>query len=295
MDRMDWQDEWLQGAIDMHVHAAPDIMQRKYTDAKLVQQYRALGMGGFVSKCHHGDTSSRSAILSELFPQKEGRAVYGGVVLNHSVGGLNPDAVTSCGKMGGRIVWFPTVDAENDAFYKKQHKNPALGQANEQPTAKPKIHILDERGKLLQEASLVLEAIRAEDMILATGHLSPKESLVLVREAAAMGIEKIIVTHVTLPLTYMDLSLQKSFLDCGAMLEHCFYTPYHELVSWQEIAESIHQAGAEHIILSTDLGQKSGMDPAAGLQEFAKELYGHGIDGMSLQQIMVKNPRGLLS
>ncbi len=295
MNEMNWQDAWLTGAIDMHVHAAPDIIQRKYTDAQLVQQYRALGMDGFVSKCHHGDTSSRSAMMAELFPQKKGRAVYGGVVLNHSVGGLNPDAVTACGKMGGRVVWFPTVDAANDAHYKKQHKNPALGQANEQPTRKQKISILDEQGKLKKAAYEVLEAVRAQDMVLATGHLSPRESLVLVRGAAAMGLKKIIVTHVTLPLTYMDLSLQQSFLACGALLEHCFYTPYHKLVSWQEIAASIRQAGAEHIILSTDLGQKNGPNPAAGLQEFAQRLYAQGIDGASLRQIMVENPRRLLS
>src|SRR3546814_17841203 len=36
-------------------------------------------------------------------------SVYGGIALNHTVGGLNPYAVELALRMGGRVVWFPTL------------------------------------------------------------------------------------------------------------------------------------------------------------------------------------------
>lgn len=295
LDRNDWQDEWLAGAIDMHVHTMPDCVSRKYTDAELVRQYHQAGMSGFVSKCHHADTSGRVAVLRELMPQQSASFVYGSVVLNHSVGGLNPSAVMTCGQMGGKMVWFPTVDAANDAAYKRHHQNPALGQGNEQPSHQAKITILAEDDSLRPEVYPVLEAVRQQNLVLATGHLAPRESLVLLREAAAMGIRKLLVTHVSLPITKAGLALQREFLTCGAWLEHCFYTPYHHLVSWDEILASIRLAGAKRIILSTDFGQCQSPDPAEGMRRFARELYQRGIPGQEIRMMMVQNPRRLLA
>ena len=254
-----------------------------------------LAWGGVVSKCHHADTSGRAAVIRELMPPQEYGMVYGSVVLNHSVGGLNPSAVMTCGKMGGKVVWFPTVDAANDATYKQHHRDSALGQGNEQSSANGKIAILAEDGKLRPEVYPVLDAVRQQDLVLATGHLAPQESLALLQAATDMGIQKLLVTHVSLPITKADLDMQRAFLACGAWLEHCYYTPYHHLASWEEIIASIQLAGAEHIILSTDFGQCQSSDPAEGLRQFAQELYQRGISGQEIRQMMVENPRGLLA
>jgi hypothetical protein len=45
-----------------------------------------------------------------------GLKIFGGVVLNSPVGGINPDAVNWMWRMQGgfgRVVWFPTFDADN--------------------------------------------------------------------------------------------------------------------------------------------------------------------------------------
>ena len=141
----------------------------------------------------------------------------------------------------------------------------------------------------------VLDAVRQQDLVLATGHLAPQESLALLQAAADMGIQKLLVTHVSLPITKADLDMQRAFFACGAWLEHCYYTPYHHLASWEEIIASIQLAGAEHIILSTDFGQCQSPDSADGLRQFAQSLYQHGISGRDIQQMMVQNPRGLLA
>ena len=288
---MDIGRELIQGSIDLHVHAGPDIVMRKYTDVQLARQYQQAGMSGYVSKCHHGDTSARAAVVSEMVPSVK---VYGGIVLNDAVGGLNEAAVYACGKMGGRIVWFPTVDAFCDAEYKKDHSNEHLGGGNEQPGRSRKIRIMDENRKLIPEVYPVLKQIQEQDMILATGHLSPSESLALLKAAASMGVRRMIVSHVSFPITNADLSLQQEYLACGAMLEHCFYTPYYGMCSWEEILKSIKKAGADRILLSSDLGQIKSPDPAEGMKMFAKKLYESGISEKEIRQMMVKNTKELL-
>lgn len=290
--------EFLEQAVDIHVHTSPDGAPRKMTDLALAVEAVTAGMAGFVTKCHQGDTSARAAVVTEamkmLQPETDFR-VFGGVVLNHSVGGLNPSAVYASGKMGGRFVWFPTVDADNDALYKKKHASQqGLGNSNEQPISKPKIRILDEEGVLLPEVKKVLEQVKAFDMVLATGHISTAESLALVREAADMGIRKILVNHVSLPITKASLALQKEYIDSGAMVEHCYYTPMAGLCSWEEIAESIRTLGPAHVILSTDLGQPANVSPVGGMEKFAEQLHALGILEEELHQMMAVNPVKLL-
>lgn len=260
---MNMNDMLIQGAIDFHVHTAPDILPRKYTDIQLAEECRKAGMSGFVSKCHQGDTSARASAVQELFPDLK---VFGGVVLNQAVGGLNEEAVYACGEMGGKIVWFPTSETR----------------------------IIDDNYELIQEVYPVLKQIKEQEMILATGHLSPQESLMLLKTASKMGIEKMVVTHVSFPVTKASLELQREYLSCGAMLEHCYYTPYYGLGSWEEILASIKQAGAKHVVLSTDLGQKKSPDPAEGMRSFVRKLYELGISEEEIRQMIVANPRELL-
>ena len=54
---------------------------------------------------------------------------------------------------------------------------------------------MDDRGRPLPEVFPILETIKQHDMVLATGHLSAKESMALVDEARNLGIHRIVVTH----------------------------------------------------------------------------------------------------
>lgn len=255
----------LQGAIDMHVHAAPDVLERKYTEWQLQQLYAEAGMSGYISKCHANDTAGRAAVLMARKPPV---TIYGALVLNRSVGGLNPAAVEASARLGGRIVWFPTIDA---------------------------ISILGENGKPLPMVYDILEIIKKYDLILATGHLPAAEARLLLQAGAACGVRKMIATHVSLPMTKVDLALQQEYLSYGACLEHCFYTPFYGLGTMEEIAESIRQAGPEHIILSSDMGQPEGLTPPEGLMAFARQLQALGISREALRTIFVDNPRRLLA
>ncbi len=100
------------GVIDMHVHPAPDVFGRALTDIEMVTVARRKGMRGLVLKNHVVTTADRAATAMEAVP---GIEVWGGIVLNNSVGGVNPAAVEWMHRMSGgrgKVVWLPTFDSD---------------------------------------------------------------------------------------------------------------------------------------------------------------------------------------
>ena len=65
-------------------------------------------MKAILLKCHHENTVSRAYLVQRVIP---GIRVFGGIVLNYYVGGINPAAVEASLRLGGKEVWMPTVDA----------------------------------------------------------------------------------------------------------------------------------------------------------------------------------------
>src|SRR5881398_2737108 len=103
--------EAIQGAYDLQVHVAPDVIERRTDDIDLAKDFLSHGLKGFVLKSHYIPTAERAKVVSRAVP---GIEAYGAITLNHSVGGLNPVAVEIAGRSGNKIVWMPTVDAENE-------------------------------------------------------------------------------------------------------------------------------------------------------------------------------------
>src|SRR5947207_11522393 len=101
----------LQGAYDLQVHVGPDVIARRVDDIDCAREFLARGMKGLVLKSHYIQTGERAQVVTKAVP---GSKVFGALTLNHSVGGLNPVAVELAGRSTCRIVWMPTVDAENE-------------------------------------------------------------------------------------------------------------------------------------------------------------------------------------
>src|SRR6476619_7913177 len=101
----------LAGANDLHVHVGPDVIARRIDDIDCAKEFLAHDMKGFVLKSHYIQTGERAQVVTKAVP---GSRVYGAITLNHSVGGLNPVAVELAGRTGCKIVWMPTVDAQNE-------------------------------------------------------------------------------------------------------------------------------------------------------------------------------------
>src|SRR6266446_10931741 len=101
----------IQGAYDLQVHVAPDVIERRIDDVGLAEEFLARGLKGFVLKSHYIPTAERAKVVGRAVP---GIEAYGAITLNHSVGGLNPVALEIAGRSGAKIVWMPTVDAANE-------------------------------------------------------------------------------------------------------------------------------------------------------------------------------------
>ena len=106
-----WARQLVRGAFDLHVHIAPDVMQRRITDLQLARRFRDAGLAGFALKSHYVPTAERAAVLNEAMDGAV--AVIGTLTLNAAVGGMNPLAVEIAAREGARIVWLPTLDAAN--------------------------------------------------------------------------------------------------------------------------------------------------------------------------------------
>lgn len=283
----------LEGAFDMHVHAAPDAQPRKTDCVELVSTAKAKGLKGVLIKDHITLTGDRASILNRFHPDF---MVYGAVVLNYPVGGLNPSAVEGALRLGCKAVFMPTYCAQNQV-QKWGKAMPPLGYPF--PKDLQGISILDENGNLFPVVHEILALIAESDAILATGHLSAHEIGILVKEAVAKGLKKVLVSHVSLKLIDLPKDLQVNLANMGAYLEHCYasVTPFLKEKGTtlpSEIARQIRAVGPKKCILSSDLGQVSNPDPVEGFGQFIGLMMGEGFDKEEIETMIRLNPENLL-
>jgi hypothetical protein len=271
----------IEGAIDLHVHSAPDSVPRALTAIETAQMARRYGMRAVLYKSHRFETATLAYLVAQVVPEVE---AYGGIALNRSVGGFNVAAIEQMAAMTGghgRVVWMPTVDAAQGPFAA------AVETADILPVS--------ERGELLPEVIAVLETIASLDLALATGHSSPQDSLLLVRAAHELGIDRIVITHPLDDLTLPD-AIQREVIALGALLEYPIANaaPIGS-TSFDEFVSRIRSAGAENVVLSTDLGQAANPVPAAGFASGVQRLLDAGFTQREIDLMIRLNPARILN
>jgi len=289
----------IEGGYDLQVHVAPDVIARRIDDLDLAKEFLAHKLKGFVLKSHYAPTYERAKVVTKAVP---GIKAMGAITLNHSVGGLNPVALEIAGRSGNKIVWMPTVDAENEKagrsdgptdklpFWAKiQRELSATG------IAPPPLSVLDATGKITAATRGCLEIIAKYDMILATGHLSKKEIRELVKTAKEMKLKRVMVTHAEFPSQNMTADEQLEVANMGALIEHCFTTMYTNKAPWETYYANVRKVGPERIILSTDLGQTINPPVAEGFAMFAQKMLDAGFTSADVRRMAVTNPTELIS
>ena len=289
----------LEGAIDLQVHVAPDVIERRIDDLDLAREFLAHGLRGFVLKSHYFPTAERAKVVSKAVP---GVTAYGALTLNHSVGGLNPVAVELAGRSGAKIVWMPTVDAANETAGREDGpgtKLPFWAKIQRELAATgispPPLSVLDAAGELSDATRRCMDVIARHGMILATGHLGRAEIFALVRAAGSMGVRKVVVTHAEFPSQNLSADEQRELAGMGAFIEHCFTTMHTGKAPWDGVFESIRRAGPERCVLSTDLGQAINPPVAEGFAMFAQRLLDAGFTAAEIRRMAVENPAALVA
>ncbi|MEK7406067.1 MAG: DUF6282 family protein [Acidobacteriota bacterium] len=269
----------MEGAVDLHVHSAPDVDVRRFNDIELAREAARARMSAILIKSHQNSTVERAWLVSQWIPEVR---VFGGLVLNETVGGLNPAAVQLAVKMGAKQVWMPTRSARNHRRYEGLPGG---------------ISVVDEHGRLLRVAEEILQILAGSGCILGTGHLSQAETFALTDRACALGGVRVLVTHPEWAPTFYSVEQQKALAAHGnVMFERCFVSTTHRcgFVPFETIERAIMDTGVEHTVLSTDLGQPDTPPPVEGLRRYAERLRSTGFSVEDVRQMMQANPARLL-
>jgi hypothetical protein len=279
----------------MHIHTEADMLAfggSSLDDYELAKKARDSGMRAIVIKPTYFESASRAYLIRKQLP---GFNVFGGLILNHNVGGMNPAAVDGFAKLAGKtnkFVWMPNIDSERQIQFYKLNR--------------PGVRVSDGQ-KLLPETLSVLDAIARHKMVLATSHVSAEEALMLIREGRARGIENIVVTHAIQDPINMTIEQMKEAAAQGAYIEHAvlgmFKGPQSHLGPFfqrqrrftiEDHAKVIKAVGAEHSILSTDLGQYFNPTAPDGYKAFILGLKENGITDDEIDLMARKNPARVL-
>jgi Family of unknown function (DUF6282) len=280
------------GVIDMHVHSHPDVFGRNMDDIDIAQLAKAKGLRGILLKNHVSETASRAALVMKVVP---GIEVWGGIVLNKAVGGINPDAVEWMHRVygsRGKVVWLPTF--ESDKHVKTLSKPDARGL------------VVAPGGQVTPEMEAILKIIARENLLLATGHVHPEEIIAVVRRGRELGVKNFLVTHGLTNVPGLTMAQAKQVVDMGAVIEVCFLqfragpnAPLAFLTHWTQVnaknvAQAVKTLGAQGLVISSDLGQSANMTHPDGLEVAIAEMKREGITDADIDIMMRKNPARLL-
>jgi hypothetical protein len=284
----------LAGVIDIHAHAAPETsmmnFKRAFDAIEAAQIARIYGMRGIVLKEHYTETASWAYLVSQIVPGVE---VFGGIVLNKAVGGINPVAVEAMALSRGgrgRVVYMPTVDAAAARV-----PNSANGVA------------VSRNGQLLPETLEVLKVIAKHDLGLSTGHVTTDEALMLIRAAKAAGVNKIYVQHPNHGGIVMSMAQMKEAVRLGALIEIVLsgegltgggpktVNAENPVMDYgpQKLAD-IRALGPANIVISTDLGQPGRVNYAQAFQMAITVLAKSGFSQAEIDLMTKQNPARFL-
>jgi hypothetical protein len=282
--------ELLEGTIDLHIHAAPDLFPRPLDEIDVVRQAKEVGMRGVLLKSHFTTNADR---VYSIRKQIDNIEVFGSVVLNYAVGGINPEAVFAGLNFGAKRVEMPTVDSKTQI---KMFGRTYPWSKLKLPEAEG-ISIFEPNGSPVQGLGKIFEYVAAHDAILATGHLTAPEREYLVSEAKKAGVRKILVTHADLDIVSVSVEEQKKLADMGAYIEHSFTPCMHlrQRLDPRKIVEAIKAVGADRCIMSSDMGQPVNPIPVEGFRMFITTMLHLGIAQKEIDLMTKTNPAKLLN
>lgn len=286
-------DALLQGAIDLHCHSGPSIIERKLNHREAAKEAEAAGMQALAFKDHYYGTTPASRILKETAFANAKIKLLSGIVLNNTVGGLNPYAVEHELMLGGDIIWMPTLSAANHIryFHRKNFIGPGASMRKQKA-----LSVLDANGKVTEPVLEILELIAHHGAVLAAGHLHISEIWLLFEAARKAGVTKLLINH---PALFIECSLadMRELAESGVYLEQCacmlIDCPNRQHTNEQMIS-FIEAAGVDQTILSSDLGQMNSPRPVDGFREIIALCLTLGFSDEDVRKMVSTNAARLL-
>jgi len=281
-----------QGAIDFHVHSEPDVFGRSMDDIDVAVLAKRKGMRALVLKNHVSMTADRAVLVMKIVP---GIEIFGGIVLNNAVGGINPAAVEWMHRMSGgrgKVVWLPTFDSDMHIKTLVDPKGSGI--------------VVAPNGVVTPQVEEVLKIIARENLVLATGHVHAEEVVAVVGRARALGVRNILVTHALTNIPGLTMDQVKQVTQMGAYIEYCYlqsmtgpdaqhaWMKHWSKVSLKDLARVVREIGAKSLVLSTDLGQHANMTHPDGMEDMITGLLKEGVSQADIDLMVKRNPARLL-
>jgi hypothetical protein len=237
-------------------------------------------------------TADRAMLVMKTVP---GIEIFGGIVLNNSVGGINPAAVEWMHRMSGgrgKVVWLPTFDSDKHIKTLVDPKGSGI--------------VVAPDGVVTPQAEEVLKIIARENLVLATGHIHAAEVVAVVKRAKELGVKNILITHALTNIPGLSMEQAKQVTQMGAYIEVCFlqsmtgpdaqhaWMRHWSKVSLKDVARVVAEIGAKSLVLSTDLGQHGNMTHPDGMEDMITGLLKEGVSQADIDLMVKKNPARLL-
>lgn len=282
-------DDLLKGVCDIHLHAAPDSRDRSCNEYGFMQDAMRAGYRAVMFKSNDFSCHDRAYIIRQMLP---GAGCFGSFCMNRVHGDkVNVFAARKAIETSGglcRCIWMPTLDASY--HYRREGRR------------EEGISVLDDSGQVLPEVVQVMEICAEANIIFATGHASPEESITLARKAHEVGVRKFVVTHANSHFWTMTKDQIKLCIELGAYIEYCYLPclwgegsgmPQYKRQSIKEFADFV-CINAERSFISTDLGQAVMLHPIEGMRHCIKGLLELCVPQRSIDLLVRHNPAWLL-
>ncbi|EOD67369.1 DUF6282 family protein [Amycolatopsis vancoresmycina] len=283
----------LDGLADMHVHSGPSPFPRRFDHVEAARDGARIGMRAMVAKSHHHNTQMDVLAMTDRLAEVEAQ-VFGGIALNSTVGGLNVHAVRMTLRMGGKVVWFPTISSGR---HLDCHPEDGAFPTTTVPLTLERIDIVDGEGALKPEAIEILDEIKEQQAVLNGGHMYPEYIKTLFQEAHERGLKRMVVSHPDFVIG-ADPALCRELIELGAFIEHevGMYDPEgtqkwdpKQLLTW------IETLGPEHTVLASDFGQQANPKPVDAWLRVGEALLDLGLPEKDLRRMVRDNPAYLLN
>jgi uncharacterized protein DUF6282 len=276
----------LRGGIDIHLHGYPEaLVDTGWDFAWTAKQAYDAGMRAIVCKSMLCDTAPMAYFIQQIvdkyIEEKGGERrpfnVYGGVVLNWSMGGLNPAAVATSAKLGAKIIWLPSHDA---AHHMKVLEEDGKG-----------VEVIDAHDNVLPELVEIFKIVAKYDIILDLCHTGTKERFIMTEEAQKYGVKKILLTHPQWSVNRMSVDQMVEISKMGAYIGLFMYSavPHfnNPVCDRAEVLEMIRRVGPDKCCIATDYGSMLNPPPVEGMKLFIRLLLAMGVSEEDIRTMLV--------
>ena len=222
--------EIMKGSVDLHVKGSPGISEERMDILEIARSAYESEIESFVYRSDSHPTAATSSIMQQMYPELN---IIGSIVLNETVGGINPSAVEASIQHDAKVVWIPPSAAKE--------------------------------GILSENLLKTLEVIASHEMTLISELTSPSETITLFSEAKKRGVSRMVAGNVVGSLSVQD---QLEISSHDAYVEYPFLScmPTVGKISAIEMIRAIEAVGVEKCIVTTGFGQWFNPLPAEGLR-----------------------------